>query len=106
MDFEAIMNMARDFQQKIPEQLARMAVTGTAGGGAIKVVVNGKKEITNLEIGPNAPKDPDLLADLILAATNGAYAQVEKEVANLLPAGMGGMGGGMDLTAMLDMLRK
>ncbi len=104
MDFEAIMNMAKEFQDKIPDQLAKMAVTGSAGGEAVKIVINGKKEITNVQISPNAPKDPELLADLILAAANGAYAQVEREVAQMLPGGLGS--GGMDLSSLMDMFRK
>lgn len=51
----------------------------TAGGGMVKVIANGKKEITDVEISEEVvdPDDVEMLQDLILAATNDVMKQVE-----------------------------
>ncbi|WP_077623868.1 YbaB/EbfC family nucleoid-associated protein [Sediminibacillus massiliensis] len=64
---------------KAQEELHEMTFEGTAGGGMVKVVANGKKEITDVQIDEEAvdPDDVEMLQDLILAATNDVIKQVE-----------------------------
>ena len=52
----------------------------SAGGGMVKVVVNGKKVVSGLSINPDAVDvdDIEMLEDLIIAALNDAYAKAEK----------------------------
>lgn len=56
-----------------------MTFEATAGGGMVKVIANGKKEITDVEISEEVvdPDDVEMLQDLILAATNDVMKQVE-----------------------------
>ena len=56
-----------------------MAKRGSAAGGAVTVMVNGHKEVTNIEFQPEALKNPDLLADFVLSALSQAYAEVDSE---------------------------
>jgi DNA-binding YbaB/EbfC family protein len=65
--------------QKLQEQLetaqnklAEETVTGTSGGGAVKVIVTGDQHCKGIEITPDLLKDADvdMLQDLILAAIN------------------------------------
>ncbi len=65
--------------QKLQEQLeitqaklAEETVTGTSGGGAVKVIVTGDQRCKGIEIAPELLKDTDveMLQDLILAAIN------------------------------------
>ena len=58
--------------QKVQEELETLTVEGTAGGGAVKVIVNGKQTVESVEIAPEAAEDVDLLQDLIVAAVNDA----------------------------------
>lgn len=70
--------------------------TATAGGGAVEVKVNGKKEIVSVKLSEEVvdPEDIEMLQDLIVAATNEALRQAE-EAANALMGKMtGGLGGG------------
>ncbi len=74
---------------KMQEELGDRTVETTAGGGVVKVVANGKQEITLVEIKPEAvdPEDVEMLQDLILTAVNAALNQsrdmVTKEMSKL-----------------------
>ncbi|GGD02884.1 hypothetical protein N780_15245 [Pontibacillus chungwhensis BH030062] len=78
-------NMMKQMQKmqkkmmKAQEELHEMSFEATAGGGVVKVVANGKKEITDVEIQEDVvdPDDVDMLQDLILAATNDVLKQVD-----------------------------
>ena len=88
--------------EKLQEELAKTPVEATAGGGVVKVVATGSNEILSVEINPEVmdPDDPEMLQDLIMAATNEALRKaqdmVNTEMGKLtagmkLPGGMGGM---------------
>ncbi|MCF8010158.1 MAG: YbaB/EbfC family nucleoid-associated protein [Clostridiales bacterium] len=64
---------------KMQEELAKRTLESTAGGGAVKVVANGKQEIVSIEIQPEAvdPEDVEMLQDLILSAVNDALKQAQ-----------------------------
>lgn len=66
--------------QKAQEELEEMTFTTTVGGGAVEVVVSGKKEIQSLNIKPEVvdPEDIEMLQDLIISAVNEAMRQVEE----------------------------
>ena len=55
-------------------------MTTTAGGGAVTVTINGKKEITKLELKPEIvdPDDIEMLQDLIMVAVNEGIRQIEE----------------------------
>ena len=73
--------------QKMQQELARMQAeleesvfTAAAGGGAVKASVNGKHELTALEIEPDAvdPEDVEMLQDIVIAAVNEALRKVDE----------------------------
>ncbi|HEX7056912.1 MAG TPA: YbaB/EbfC family nucleoid-associated protein [Bacilli bacterium] len=68
---------------KAQEELGNKTVEGTAGGGAVTVVVNGHKKVQSVAIKPEAvdPDDVEMLQDLVLAAVNDALTKAE-ELAN------------------------
>lgn len=91
---------AQKAQQKMQEEIAALQREGTAGGGAVKAVVDGQKNLLALEISAEAIEEGDasLLADMVLAAVAEAQreidAEVERKVGSLasqlgLPPGMG-----------------
>lgn len=65
---------------KVQSEMDEMETTATSGGGAVTVSVNGKKEITDIQIQPDVvdPDDVEMLQDLIMAATNEALRQIEE----------------------------
>ena len=64
-----------------------------AGGGAVKVTVTGKMELVKVEIQPEVvdPEDVEMLADLVMAATNEALRTAAKEKENRMDAISGGL---------------
>ncbi|MGH8283677.1 MAG: YbaB/EbfC family nucleoid-associated protein [Gammaproteobacteria bacterium] len=98
-----LMKQAQQLQenmQKTQEELARMEVTGQAGGGMVSVVMTGRHEVRRIVIDPKLMSDDkEMLEDLIAAAVNDAVNKVEtvtRERFSGLTAGMP-LPGGMKL---------
>jgi nucleoid-associated protein EbfC len=86
----------RDMQarlQKIQEELAEATVEGTAGGGAVKVVMTGQQRVQAVTLDPGAvdPEDVEMLQDMIVAAANEALAKSQELAAQRLGALTGGL---------------
>jgi nucleoid-associated protein EbfC len=96
-----LQRMAMQMQQEIvrvQEELATTQVGGSAGGGVVKAVVNGKGEIVSVAIDPSAadPADVEMLQDLIVAAIKEA----QRAARELGEAKMAAVTGGMRLPGM------
>ena len=80
---------------RMQEELEGKEVETTAGGGAVTVRVNGKKEIVSIKIDPDVmdKDDPDMLQDLLLVAINEGLRQIEE----MSEAGMNRLTGGFGL---------
>ncbi|PKM79010.1 MAG: YbaB/EbfC family nucleoid-associated protein [Firmicutes bacterium HGW-Firmicutes-13] len=78
---------------KLQEELHSKLVEAAAGGGVVKVVANGKKEIIELNISPEAvdPEDVEMLQDLILSAVNEALRKAEDMVGEEMQKITGGL---------------
>jgi DNA-binding YbaB/EbfC family protein len=72
----------------------------SAGGGAVSLKINGKKQITEMSIAPEIvdPDDVETLADIIIAAVNEGISKVEKVSETEMGKITGGMG--MDMPGM------
>lgn len=83
---------------KAQEELVEKTVEGTAGGGMVSVVVNGQKELIEVNIKEEVvdPDDIEMLQDLVLAATNDAL----KKMDDLTNETMGQFTKGMNLPGM------
>ena len=78
--------------QKAQEQLGSLEVTGEAGGGMVKVVMNGRHEVRRVQIDPAAAGDDrEMLEDMIAAACNDATRRVGEAVQQRMTDAMGGM---------------
>ena len=77
------------------EQLKNEIVEASAGGGMVTVKVSGDLEVREVRIDPSAvdPEDVEILADMVLAATNEALRKAQE----LAASKMGGATGGLDL---------
>ena len=81
-DMMKMMGKVKEVQEKMKtaqESLGEITAEAEAGGGMVKVIVNGKKEVIKLEIDPSiiTKDDAELMQDLIIAATNMAIQSVE-----------------------------
>ena len=65
---------------KIQEELAATEIEGSAGGGAVKVVVTGQREFQSIKIDPEFvdPEDVELLEDAITAAVQDAMRRAQE----------------------------
>ena len=80
-------------QERLQKQMAEMRVEGQAGGGMVKVVVNGSKQVIAVRLEPDAVSkdDVEMLQDLILAAVNDAHRKVEQQLGQQMQGLMGGL---------------
>ena len=77
--------------QKVQDELETLTVEGTAGGGAVKVIVTGKQTVESVEIAPEAAEDVDLLQDLIAAAVNDALGKANEMASERFSSLTGGI---------------
>ncbi|MBO5292024.1 MAG: YbaB/EbfC family nucleoid-associated protein [Lachnospiraceae bacterium] len=97
-----LMKQAQRMQRQMEESQKELEVkefTAAAGGGAVEVAVNGKKEIVKVKLSEEVvdPDDIEMLEDLIMAATNEAMRQADEanaEIMNKMTGGLG-LGGGL-----------
>ena len=98
MDMNKLMQQAQEMQEqlaKVQEEAASETVEATAGGGMVTVTANGAGEIVEIKIAKEAidPDDPEMLADLVLAAVNEALRSAARLVESKVGPLMGGLGG-------------
>ena len=74
-----LMQQAQKMQQemqKAQEELASLEVTGEAGGGLVKVTMNGKHAVKRVQIDPSLFDDQEMLEDIVTAAINDAVNRI------------------------------
>lgn len=98
MNIAKLMQQAQKAQADMQKAMAGLEVEGSAGGGLVKVRLNGLKDLLGLQIDSRtlAGEEAGLVADLVMAAWEDAAAKLavkQREVlASMgLPAGMGGL---------------
>lgn len=98
MDLNKLMKQAQEMQAqmaKAQEELKSETVEASAGGGMVTVKASGALEIVEIKIAPDAvdPDDPEMLADMVLAAVNEALRSAQSLVESKLGSAMGGFQG-------------
>ena len=80
---------------KMQDELKRKTVDVTAGGGAVKIVMDGEKQVQSLTLDPAAvdPEDVEMLQDLLTAAFNEATRKVD----DMMKTEMGKLASGLGL---------
>lgn len=96
-NMQQLMQQAQRMQremEKAQEEVAALTAEATAGGGAVKVVVNGGKELTSLTLKPEVvdPNDIEMLQDLIMIATNEALRKIDAMAEERMAKVTGGQG--------------
>jgi DNA-binding YbaB/EbfC family protein len=93
MNVQAMMQQAMQMQERLQKQMAEMRVEGQAGGGMVKVVVNGSKQVIAVRLEPDAVSkdDVEMLQDLIVAAANDASRKVDEQLKQSMSGMMGGL---------------
>ena len=96
MNQAAMMKQAQKMQQemlRMQEEMENKTWSATAGGGMVAATVNGKHEVVDLKINPEAvdPDDVEMLQDMVLAAVNEAMRTADAEAAQNMSRLTGGM---------------
>lgn len=89
---------AQEMLAKAQAELAATSVEGTAGGGAVRVAMNGEQKITGITLSPDVvdPEDVEMLQDLIMAAVSDAA----EKAASLQSESFGAITGGLGLPGL------
>ena len=98
MDMNKMLQQVQQMQEQVAkaqEELAHQTVEASAGGGMVTVVATGDLQIKEITIAKEAidPDDPDMLADMVLAAVNEALRSAQGLMESRLGGMMGGLGG-------------
>jgi len=101
-NMQQMMKQAQKMQadmKKMQEELDQKEVEATSGGGVVKVVMSGKKEVKSIEIKKEVvdPDDVEMLQDLIMTAVNEAIRLIE----DMNSKEMGKITGGMNLGGII-----
>ncbi|AAM35983.1 TPA: YbaB/EbfC family nucleoid-associated protein [Xanthomonas vasicola pv. zeae] len=89
-----LMQQAQKMQenlQRAQEELAKLEVTGTAGGGMVSVTLTGAKECRKVRIDPSILSDQEMAEDLIAAAFNDASNKIDAESKDRMGSATAGM---------------
>ncbi len=90
VNIDKLPEQAKQMQEDIARQMEELEVEGSSGGGAVKVRMNGKKEVLAVSIAREAidPDDLTVLEDLVRAAVNETVHAVDRELAGTLGGSM------------------
>jgi DNA-binding YbaB/EbfC family protein len=92
-----LMRRAQALQErmaKLQEEAGQRTVEGSAGGGMVIVVANGRQEILSIKLDPEVlnAQDQDMLQDLIVAGVNDALKRAQAMMAEEMKSVTGGLG--------------
>lgn len=105
-NMQNLMKQAQKMQRQMEESqkaLEEKEFVSQVGGGAVRLAMNGKREVLSLKLDPEAvdPEDTETLEDMLVSAIRDVLKQVEDAQASSMGAitgnlgGMGGLGGGL-----------
>lgn len=91
-----LLKQAQEIQARmtqIQEELGRKTVEASAGGGMVRVTVNGQMALCSIQLDPSVvdPKEKEMLEDLVLAAVNEGLRRAREMVAEEMSKVTGGL---------------
>lgn len=99
-----LLKQAQDVQKQIEQvqnQLSDMIIESEAGGGMVKVKVNGKQEVLELSIDQNTlEEDKEVIEDLIVSALNKALTKAQSDSQDKMNRVTGGMMSGLKIPGL------
>jgi DNA-binding YbaB/EbfC family protein len=93
-----MLSQANQIQEEMQRKLEQTILEGNAGGGAVTITMNGKKQVLKLRIEPSAvvslsggQADVEMLEDLIVAAINDAGRKADEAIQSSVQGMLGGL---------------
>jgi nucleoid-associated protein EbfC len=93
-NLQELMSQAKRQYEALQKKMEETVVEGSSGGGSVVVKMDGRKQVLNIKIDPEAVKsgDVEMLQDLVMAAMNGASQRVDEAMKSTMGGMLGGMG--------------
>lgn len=93
-NLQQLMSQAKQQYETLQKKMQETVVEASAGGGTVTVKMDGRKQLLNLKIDPEAVKagDVEMLQDLITAAVNEAGRKIDNAMQSTVGGLLGGMG--------------
>ena len=97
-DPRKLMKQLQQAQERLQQEIAALEIEASSGGGVVRVVMDGQKNVRSLRIDPEAVNkdDVEMLQDLVTAAINEAARKVDEAVKDKV----GGLAGGFNLPGL------
>jgi DNA-binding YbaB/EbfC family protein len=91
---QSLMSQAKKQYEGLQQKMRETVVEATAGGGSVRVRMNGQKQVLAIKIEADVVQsgDVEMLQDLVTAAVNEAGRKVDQEMQGALGGMMGGLG--------------
>ena len=98
MNPQKLMKQLQQAQERMQQEIAALQIEATAGGGMVKVVMDGQKNLVSLRIDPEvvSKEDVEMLQDLVTAAVNEAARKVDEAIQQKI----GGLTSGMKIPGL------
>ena len=82
---QKLMKQLQQAQERVQREIAALEIEATSGGGMVKVVMDGHKNLKSVAIDKQvvSPDDVEMLQDLVLTAANEAGRKVDEKIAEL-----------------------
>jgi DNA-binding YbaB/EbfC family protein len=92
--FQEMLEQAQKQAQSLQEKMQQTVVEASSGGGTVTVKMNGRKQVLEVRMDPEAVKagDVEMLQDLVTAAVNAAGQKVDEAMQSTVGGMLGGMG--------------
>ena len=91
-NMQKMMQQAQQAQERLREEIGKIRVEASTGGGMVTVKMDGGKQLLSVQIDPEAASDVEMLQDMILGAVNEAAKRVDEESQEKMRGMLGGMG--------------
>ena len=97
-DPRKLMKQLQEAQERLQEEIAALEIEASSGGGVVRVVMDGQKNVRSLQIDPEAVNkdDVEMLQDLVMAAINEAARKVDDAIKEKV----GGLSGGLRIPGL------
>lgn len=89
-----IMQQAQKMQaelKKVQAELAETEIEGEAGGGMVRIIINGRHEVCQVHIDKELLDDKDMLEDLVASAMNAAVFKLEDKTSEQMSQATSGL---------------
>jgi len=99
---QKMMKQLQETQERLQQELETLEIEATSGGGMVRVVMNGHKQLRAVTIDPEVvdKDDVEMLQDLVAAAVNEATRKADEAMREKLGGLAGGLAGGLKLPGL------